>query len=217
MKTKFALIAILVIIGLQGCVVKSIHPFYHEKDVIYKKEIPGQWMDTDSSLWVIKQHSKTIGLFKPDTPDNSYEIIYKTDKGTASFSAHLFELNRQLYLDFYPLEIDCGNDMANFHMIGAHSLAKVSFPGGRIAISWYNEEWLADLLEKNKIRISHETVPFTEDNSDPQQMQYLLTASTDELQKFVEKYGSDPNAFKNESNKLGSEGYSFILSRKNYK
>ncbi len=213
MKTKTVLIIILVITTLQGCVVKSIHPFYHENDVIFKKEITGKWMDTDSSVWIIKQHSKTTGLFKPDVPDNSYDITFTTDKGTASFSAHLFELDKQLYLDFYPLEIACGNDMANFHVIGAHSLAKVSFPGGRIGISWYNEEWLADLFEKNKIRISHETVPYTDDNSEPQQMQYLLTASTDELQKFVIKYGSDPEAFRNESHKLGSGNYSFILSR----
>lgn len=217
MKTKTALITMLAIAGLQGCVVKSIHPFYHEKDVIYKSEITGRWMDTDSSVWIIKQHQKTTGLFKPDKPDNSYDITFTTDKGTASFSAHLFELNKQLYLDFYPLEIACGNDMANFHVIGVHSIAKVSFPKGKIAISWYNEEWLSDLFEKNKIRIAHESVPYSDDASGDEQMQYLLTASTDELQKFVMKYGSDPEAFKNESKKMGLEGYSFILSRNNYK
>ena len=54
----------------------------------------------------------------------------------------------------------------------------------------WSEAWLADLLKNNKIRISHETI-----HKKYQDDSYILTASTDELQKFLIKYGNDPNAF----------------------
>ena len=46
----------------------------------------------------------------------------------------------------------------------------------------------------NKIKISHEVVKDVniEDDSD---LKYVLTASTDELQKFVLKYGDEDEAF----------------------
>lgn len=212
MKTKISLTIVMVIFLIQGCVVKSIHPFYTPQDLIFRKEITGKWMDRDSSVWVIAQHMKSTGLFKPDKPDNSYDITYISDDGTARFIAHLFELDKILYLDFYPSDISCGNDMANYHMIGAHSLAKVSLAGGKISISWYNEEWLADLFRSNKIRISHESSPYSYD--DPERMQYILTASTTELQKFIRKYGTDPAAFQSNDSKSGSGDYTFVLSRK---
>jgi hypothetical protein len=48
------------------------------------------------------------------------------------------------------------------------------------------------LLDENKIRIRHEKIY----DSDIDMNSYLLTASTEELQKFIIKYGNDPLAFK---------------------
>lgn len=214
MKTKIILTLALVLFILQGCVVKSIHPFYTSDDIIFKKELLGRWSDTDSSTWIIKQHQKSTGLFKPDQPDAAYDISFITEKGNAQFIGHLFELNNQLYLDFYPSEISCGNDMANFHMIGAHSIAKVNFSGGKLTINWYNEEWLAGLFKQNKIRIAHESTPYDTYSDESDEKQYILTASTSELQKFIIKYGNDPAAFKGSDGKKNSDDYSFILTRK---
>lgn len=67
----------------------------------------------------------------------------------------------------------------------------------QLSIEWLNEEWLAELFEQNKIRIQHEVV-YDGEVKDDNKM-YILTASTDELQKFILKYGSDPNAFTGKS------------------
>ncbi len=204
---------LLIILMLPGCLVKSLHPFYTEKDVIFKKELTGTWTDADSSVWNIQRHKQSTGLLNPAKPGKSYDITFSDQKGSATFLAHLFQLDGQLYLDFSPSEVFCGNDLAGFHMVGTHSLAKVELAGGKITIRWYNEEWLAGLFNKNRIRINHERVPYDPDIDDPSSHQIILTASTAELQKFIVKYGNDPNAFK--SDRPGENaGYTVVLSKK---
>ncbi len=213
MKTRIVLLSLLLIFLLQGCLVKSLHPFFTDKDLIFKKELIGNWTDKDSAAWEIRQHMRFTGLFKPDAPDNSYDIALTDNKGTSHYIAHLFRLEDHLYLDFLPVDISCQNDLAGLHLVATHTLAKVDLSGGKIIIGWYNEEWLTGLFNKNKIRIAHERVPSDTDQRDPESMQIILTAQTEELQKFIIKYGNDPEAFKKE--KPGSEsGYTFVLSHK---
>ena len=212
MKTRLILSLVLITLLLPGCLVKSLHPFYTEKDVIFKKELTGTWTDADSAVWIIEQHMQSTGLLSRKKPGKAYDITFTNRQGSAKFLAHLFQLNGELYLDFSPDEVSCGNDLAGFHMVGTHSLAKVWLTGGKIAISWYNEVWLADLFNKNLIRISHERVPYDPDNNNPSAVQIILTASTSELQKFIIKYGSDPTAF-GEAKPGDRDGYSVILSK----
>jgi len=213
MKTRLIASILLIIILLPGCLVKSLHPFYTDQDVVYKKELTGTWIDHDSAVWIITRHQQVTGLMKPPKPGPSYDIMFTDQKGVSKFNAHLFTLNGQLYLDFLPTEVSCGNDLAAFHLVGTHSLAKVDLKGGKININWYNEEWLVDLFNKNRIRIAHERVPYDDDQKDPESMQVVLTAPTADLQKFITKYGSDPEAFKRE--KPGENAnYGVVLSRK---
>ena len=214
MKTRIILLMLLLIFFLQGCLVKSLHPFYTENDIIFNKELLGKWTDKDSATWEIRQHMRTTGILKPDKPDKSYEISFTDNKGTSRFAAHLFQLDDKLYLDFLPTDISCGNDFSAVHVIATHSLARVDFSGGKIMIRWYNEEWLIGLFNKNKIRIAHERVPYDPDLKDPESMQVILTAQTAELQKFIIKYGNDPEAFKNDKPGIFSSDYSVVLSRK---
>ena len=77
-------------------------------------------------------------------------------------------------------------DMTSFHHIPVHTLARVQYCRDSILLYWYGDEWLNELLEQNRIRIKHEMV----DNHDYDRQ--VLTASTDELQKFIKKYANDP-------------------------
>jgi hypothetical protein len=181
MKARTFLIILLTSLVLPGCLVKSLHPFYTDKDLIYKQELTGIWIDADSSVWEIRQHQKMSGIMKPGYPDRAYDITFTDNKGSSKFLAHLFQL---------------GGHLVGYHLVGTHSLARVVLAGGMITIRWYNEEWLLSLFNNNRIRISHERVPWNPDQPDPESDQIVLTASTAELQKFIIKYGNDPNAFR---------------------
>jgi hypothetical protein len=197
----------LVIFLISGCFVKSLHPFYKENEVIYKRELTGNWIGNDSSTWKIEQGKKSAGLFKPDIPDNDYLITYTDKKGVAAFSVHLFQLDNRYFLDFYPEEVESTNDLMAYHLVPMHTVARVDLTPGKMVIQWYNEEWLINLFRQNKIRIAHEKVPTSEGKFGEDDFQVVLTASTDDLQKFMLKYMDDPNAFKND--------YTFVLKKKN--
>ena len=78
------------------------------------------------------------------------------------------------------------SDMTAYHHIPVHTLARVQYSRDSILLYWYGDEWLNELFEQNRIRIKHETV----ENHDYDRQ--VLTASTDELQKFIKKYANDP-------------------------
>ena len=207
MKTKNYFLIGLVLLLISGCFVKSLHPFYRENDVLYKKELTGNWLGNDSSTWKIEQGMKSTGLFKPETPDNAYLVTYTDKKGTAKFKVHLFQLRNRYFLDFYPEEVESSNDMMAAHLVPMHTVARVDLSQGKMTIQWYNEEWLIGLFRQNKIRIAHEKVPSDEGKTGGDDFQVVLTASTEDLQKFMLKYMDDPNAFK--------DNYSCILNKKN--
>ena len=208
MKTKNIVLMSLIILLLSGCLVKSLHPFYKENQSLFKKELIGTWTGKDSSIWNIVQGKKTTGLFKPDMPENAYLITYTDKKGSAVFKVHLFQLENHLFLDFYPEDADAAgsNDLMTMHLVPMHTVARIELIAGHIVIRWYNEEWLISLFKQNKIRIPHEKIPYESGKVNDNDFQVILTASTDELQKFMLKYADDPNALKNDD--------TFVLSKR---
>jgi hypothetical protein len=183
MKTKNILLIAAMGLLMSGCFIKSLYPFYTKKEIVSDARILGTWLDDQSNKWVIYQQMR--GLIPADS---SYQIEIKDKDGNSgSFNTHLFRLNNQFYLDFYPSDGQISsNDFIKGSILFTHTLAKIEFSSNGIKIQWFNENWLAKLLEQNKIRIRHEEL---KDG-------LLLTASTEDLQKFIVKYGNDSQAFK---------------------
>lgn len=191
MKLKAIISIALVMLLFQGCIVKSLHPFYSKKDLTFRKELLTTWEDQDGGKWNI--HASK------DSP-NAYEMHWsKPNAEEVVFLSHLFTLDDQLYFDFFPVT-GTGNTMAIFdmHMMPTHSIAKVQMlTDQEVHILWFNEEWLKLLFDENRIKISHEVV---NDETQRDSKAYVLTASTEELQKFILKFGKDPRAFMDTDN-----------------
>lgn len=201
MKAKAIVLIGLLAALLSGCLVKSLHSFYEESDVVYIPELNGTWMDDDSSRWVISRFAIPAGLNKPDKLDNSYLVeLYENASPPSKFNVHLFTVDGLWYLDFMPMKEDGDQAFYGYHFVPAHSLARIRFNSNlSMSISWFSEDWLQKLFEENRVKISHEVVHADETGYGTQ---YTLTASTDELKKFLAKYGNDPDVFneKNDSN-----------------
>ena len=90
--------------------------------------------------------------------------------------------------------------MASWHHIPVHTLARVQYNSDSILLYWFAEEWLTELFEENRIRIKHETV----ESGD--YARHVLTASTDDLQKFIKKYVNGPK-MAGEVNRVFATGY----------
>jgi len=194
MKTKILFLILGLTIAASSCVymIKSLHPFYKQKDVIFNKDLLGTWTDSDNSKWIFKQH-----MFKESFTDieqvksDSYELIVKDSiDGDSYFNVCLFTMKGETYLDFFPImEKLSENKLSDWHLIPVHSLAKLRIWGSsNITFFWYGEEWFNDLNKKNKLKISYESIK-TGDKDD--EVMNILTASTDKLQKFILKSGQE--------------------------
>jgi hypothetical protein len=186
MKKALVSFTILAMLAMSSCLVSSLHPFYKSKDKIYEPAMVGAWIDEDSCIWTIETNT----FMGPDSSDYSYRITYYEDEGMIGlFTGTLFQLNGDNYVDFYPDpdEDHHYSDFISFHHFPTHTLARVSMGSDSIMLYWYGEEWLTELFEQNRIRIKHETVELGSDYS-----RHVLTAPTDELQKFITKYANSP-------------------------
>lgn len=183
MKTKHASIVTgIFILFLSGCI-PSIHKLYHEKDLLFKSELLGNWED-DNSDWI----------FEANAEQNGYMLTYIEDRtifadsGTRSeFDVHLVKLGGSYFIDLYPGDndhLELGF-LLTVTLFPVHIFAKVEFLDQKVLIRFFDPGWLEDLLEEGRIQIAHEDI---EDG-------FVLSASTDELQKFVTKYANTDEAF----------------------
>lgn len=190
MKKVIVYTFIAVMLAMTSCLVTSLHPFFKEKDINFDPVMTGRWIDQDSCLWIIESNMVSESFMGPEHPDKTYKISYYEEPETAGrFIGTLFDINGIPYVDFYPDpdEDHCVNELICWHHIPTHTLARVQYNSDSILLYWFGEEWLNDLLEQNRIRIKHETVEVSTDYP-----RNVLTASTDELQKFIRKYANDP-------------------------
>jgi len=199
LKSRF-LILLLLFLLLNSCVVKSLFPFYTNSSIYFEKQFIGTWQDTENAKWeillfpevILKENKKN----KPSELDadqfkiyneykNAYVVYFEKDSTKSNFLAMPFKINDQLFLDFTPIEDreieGLKNDLYKLHLIGTHTLAKVDIINdNKIDIKWFSAEKLGELLEQKKIKIKHEKIGFSET--------ILLTASSEELEKFIKKY-----------------------------
>lgn len=198
-KLKLVILSLL-FLALNSCVVKSLFPFYTNNTISFEKRFIGTWVDTENANWeilqfqdvLLKENKKTKASELDDEQlriynmyKNGYVVYFEKDNTKSSFLAMPFKINNQLFLDFTPIEDDeiegLKNDLYKMHLIGTHSLAKFDILNdNEVAISWLSSKKLEQLLDEDKIKIKHDKVGFAETT--------LLTASSEELQKFIKKY-----------------------------
>ncbi|HEY0552422.1 MAG TPA: hypothetical protein VGF13_22670 [Verrucomicrobiae bacterium] len=185
MKTKFLFgLSLLATIFFGGCVVQSIQPLFAEKDLIPDPALVGTWTQQDGD--------KEVGRWVFAAHDQQYELTHTDEKGhKALFTVGVGKIGTNVFLDGFPANLLPGgelNDLAQVHLIGAHTFFKVVRTNETLVLLAMDYEWLENLLKENPKAIAHVM----------QHKHPILTASTEELQKFVAKYAGDEKVFKNE-------------------
>lgn len=200
MKTRKWFFIGMIALFFSGCVVYSFYPLYTEEDLFSNDILTGNWMDDDGTEWFF-EHAYSGKKVPENIDSTSYVLKLKSKNDVqfsdSEFSVHVIKLGGTYFLDFY-LEEYLGDelDLESFHIIPVHTFAKLTFTENELQINWFDQNWLEDLIEENRIRIHHEN------NGDF----ILLTAKPAELQKFVTKYVNSEEAFK--------DGMEAILTRK---
>lgn len=182
----YSIVILVTVVFLSGCGIFSLHPLYKNSDLIVKNELIGTWMSSD-------EDELTVII---DTVGNSkYEFILIDGEDTVAFEMGLMKLKNQYFIDLYPLE-DCGFpaggncDMVELlvrNYIPIHTFMKLDYTNGDLILTEFDNERLIDLFANNRIRLPHEMI-----NEDEY---VVITASTDDLQKFISRYANDLEAF----------------------
>ena len=73
------------------------------------------------------------------------------------------------------------------HFIQAHSIWKVDHTGDKLTLTPISQEWLKAGIKDGTLKVKHEEMG--------REKIIVLTASTEELQKFVLKHASNPRVF----------------------
>lgn len=199
MKTKTILLVGILFL-LNSCIVKSLYPFYTLDTISFEKQFVGRWIDYDDGEWevlsvkeILLKDAKVNSPTELDEVDSkeyqkykeAYYIKYIKKGKESIFLGMPFKINDQLFIDFTPIELDLGGDLNNLleaHLVMTHSLVKFDIINKEeISIKWFDEDKIEGLFDQNKIKIRHEKIGLEYGT-------YLLTASSEELQKFIKKY-----------------------------
>jgi hypothetical protein len=200
-KISAVLLFVFCLLFFSSCLT-TFHPIYTPKDLVYKKELTGKWK-------IVKGQENEAAEIIPLASDNSvdlpgkistikdkgYLVTYKDGHGkiTEQYIAFLASIGNYLYFDFYPIpgrEEESLDDFYRFHFTKMHKPYRVNMlKNGGFEISQLDKGFLEKLIEQKKMRISHET------DSDGN---IWVTASTQELQQYILKYGDNPEAVEND-------------------
>ncbi len=194
MKTLRKTAIILAVLFITGCI-PSLHPLYTDDDLVFNPELIGEWYDDDDpeqtweftrageNAYTLKHTDFTHKTKKLDSGEFTNDTILFTGK----FDIHLIKLEGIYFMDFYPEDnnqLDI-NELLELHLFPVHTFAKVQFMENEVRIFQVDPDWIETVIEEKKIWIKHEMI----DDA------IILTASTEELQKFFAKYVEEDRAF----------------------
>ena len=169
---------------LAGCVVQSIQPLFAERDIVSLSFLTGTWEQKDAG--------KRIGLWQFSAEGSRYKLTHADEQGhKAIFDVSAGNIGTNLFLDFVLSDTEPHGSLNNFaavSLIAAHAFARLDRKDGALQLSAMNLEWLEKYLTENPKTVAHLW----------QDKRPILTAATEDLQKFVAKFARDESAFRNQ-------------------
>ena len=156
---------------LIGCI-PSVNSFYTEKDLTFEPRLLGEWQAKNESdqpaEWQFERgEGKTYKLTV---------IQEKIKRG--EFSAHLFKLGKENFLDIIPSKIDYASDQADLvanTMFPGHLVLRAAQIEPVLKLQGFDFDWLKAYLEENPKALAHHK----------ESGAILLTAGTADLQSFI--------------------------------
>jgi len=153
----------------------SLHPLYTEQDLVFEPALVGTWVFEERDTLTFRQAGA-----------NAYQLTFVEDDVAAQFDVHLVRLGNNIFLDFFPRpdldqELKKMNSFYWYYVIRAHTIVKASIDGDLLQMTMMGFDGL-----KERLDIPHERL---------EGGGIVVTASTTDLQEFVQRYAEEPLAF----------------------
>ena len=196
MKTRIIITTgLLILLTIHSCI-PSLFPLYTQEDLITDDRIEGVWrVEESGNIWTIErldseERFNSLKLnWKESEAKKTYRLeVQDIEEGRdtlgAEFLVHILELGGHTYLDYYPdpTDIELHHDFLQWHMVEVHNFSRLEVSEDQLSLQFFDPVEVEEMIEQNRIKSS-----YYEFNDN-----FLLTARTEELQKFVIKYSDDP-------------------------
>jgi len=199
-KVSIILAFSFLVIFLSSCL-RTLHPIFTSKDIVYEPKLIGSWKTGNlekNRFATISNLSTDNSIELPDKissiKQKGYLVTYQDEDGKATeqYIAFLARIGKHLYFDYFPADKKDSKTIDEFftsHFIKMHTSYRVDISkDGSFELSQLDESYVTKLINEKKIRISHENANGI----------IVITASTDELQQYIIKYGDEPGAYRSE-------------------
>jgi hypothetical protein len=215
---KKILLALSVLMVTASSCVTSLQPLVTYNSAIADNRIEGTWLQ-DGQEYIVQKvlnsdfyvYEKNKQELEKSRKENNGQLSEKDKKDSVLFSksymikytkngiqyllfGSMIKLNGRLFMNFTPVymtKTDSTNketeiDLAN--RLNSYTIARVEFPKNNIMkLDFIDGGYLYDQIKAGHMKIKNET--------DELYDTFLITASTRELQQFIEKYGNDSRFF----------------------
>ena len=186
----------LILVLLNSCLT-TLHPIFTEKDLVFDPRLVGKWSNTEDASTATYRltHANELKSLSTALQRNASRIYMLEERDAqgklkSKQYAFMVKLGTYYYMDFYPAGLKENGVQDEFfatHFVPMHSIYRIRFKNTHsFDIQQLDAKYLETLIKNKKIRIKHEV---TEDGG------YVITAPTEELQKYIVKYSDIPEAY----------------------
>lgn len=207
---RYILSGVLILFSLSSCLT-IVQSLVTPGNIFTDDRIEGQWTDSDSRNLLIQRFmkSKAKDLFAEmghyTTEDSVfytkfYAISYREKNLDYLWFAGMCKIKDQFYINLVPYEC-LDNNGKKAYKLGKEisSIAKLEWKNNNsLILHFLDGDYIKQIILNGNARIKHEY--------DPLFGTFVITASSRELEQFLEKYGNSQDLFKG--------GNTIILSRK---
>jgi len=207
MKKKVPLIWLAcTILGCPSCIT-SLYPLVTCNNAINVKQIEGNWIN-DSMEFRIRRTPDTLirrAIGDKDYPNRlndsillsrAYIVSCRKDGIAYDFQLALIRINDNVFMHLVPAGFEPGIDSIKWikrygqmlAYLPTYTIAKLQIlNNNKVVIKFLNGEYIKDQVNAGKVMIKHEEDKLFD--------MFLITASSDELQQFLRKYGDDDRLY----------------------
>ena len=219
MKKIIFIISIVLLVTASSCVT-TLQPLVTYNTAIADNRLEGAW-EQDGEKYIVQKIFNS-DFFKKNQKDleksrkeNNGQLSEKDKRDSVLFSksylikyskagiqyllfGSLIKLNGRLFMNFKPVdmtELDTSKAEVEINLsnrLDSYTIARVQFTNNNIMkLDFIDGGYLSDQIKAGHMKIKNETDELYET--------FLITASTTELQQFLEKYGNDSRFFNKEN------------------
>lgn len=206
----------ILLISASSCVT-SLQPLITHNTAVADARIEGTW-EQDGQEYLVqkvfnsdfyKKNKKDLEKSRKENNNNqlsekdkkdsilfskSYMIKYTKDGIQYLLFGSMIKLSDRLFINFTPVDItstDSTDELSEINLanrINSYTIARVQFSNNSLMkLDFIDGGYLYDQIKAGHMKIKNET--------DELYDSFLITASTSELQQFLEKYGNDSRFF----------------------